>query len=380
MKKRKGLRRWLIICGVFMILVVTFAWQLFAPDGCVVFAGCGAGNQYCASNCCLGSTVIDVVSGCDMRSWGCAADWNRQSVGCNGGCEAFYDQGACQASYVRQEIWQWVSCWIEEECEWVWQWEYVCEWEQVCYDKLVCYGNYYCWYERVCESIQVCHQERVRVKECTPGHWSTCYVLWGYQDVLTGCQRVGNSARTNCCGSGPPPTATRAATTTPRPNNPTAIPPTATSIAATPVWTVTQTPTRTPTASATPVPGTPTGTPTQTPDPLMVDLQADYSALLYMAPALELPNQVLRGSVTGGIPPYQVIIRIEKPNGMSETYDLGDSNPFILNANRASETYFGVDVEGQWTAWAETVDSIGWTTQSVPVTWYVSWYPVHGLP
>jgi len=112
----------------------------------------------------------------------------------------------------------------------------------------------------------------------------------------------------------------------------------------------------------------------------MVDLQADYSALLYMAPALELPNQVLRGSVTGGIPPYQVIIRIEKPNGMSETYDLGDSNPFILNANRASETYFGVDVEGQWTAWAETVDSIGWTTQSVPVTWYVSWYPVHGLP
>lgn len=377
MKKHKPSRYWLILGGVLVIFAVTFVWQ-FISSGCIVFAGCGAGSQYCASNCCLGSTVIDVVSGCDMRSWGCAAIWDRQSVGCNGGCEAFYDQGACQASYVRQEIWQWVSCWIEEECSWVWQWEYVCEWEQVCYDQLVCYGNYYCWYERVCESVQVCHQERVRVRECTPGHWSTCYVLWGHQDVLTGCQRVGNSARTNCCGSGPPPTPTRAPVNrTPGPN-PTNIAATPTPVTATqtPIWT----PTHIPTASATPVPGTPTGTPTQTPEPLMVDLQADYIALLYMAPALEQPTQILRGSVSGGTPPYQVYIRIEKPDGTSTTYDLGDNNPFILNANRANAEYFGVDVDGQWTAWANTVDSTGWTAQSVPVTWYVSWYPVHGLP
>jgi len=112
----------------------------------------------------------------------------------------------------------------------------------------------------------------------------------------------------------------------------------------------------------------------------MVDLQADYGALLYMAPALEQPTQILRGSVTGGTPPYSVYIRVEKPDGTSTTYDLEDNNPFILNANRASAEYFGVDTEGQWSAWAETVDSLGWTAQSVAVTWYVSWYPVHGLP
>jgi hypothetical protein len=383
MNKRTGLRAGLILCSVGFILSATFFWQIFSQDGCSVFAGCGSGSQYCASNCCLGSTVIDVVSGCDMRTWGCAAQWDRQNVGCNGGCEAFYDQGDCQGSYQRQEIWQWVDCWIDEECEWVWEWEYVCEWEEVCRDKLVCWRDI-CWWETECDRERVCQAERVRVEECTPGHWSTCYVLWGYQDVLTGCQRVGNSARTNCCGSGPPPTPTRAATNTPRPNNPTSVPPTVTPIAATrtptPIWTATRTPTRTPTASPTPIPGTPTSTPTQTPEPLMVDLQADYSALLYMAPALNQPTQVLRGSITGGTPPYAIYIRVEKPSGTSIIYDLADSNPFILNANRASEEYFGVDAEGQWTAWAETVDSSGWTAQSVLVTWYVSWYPVHGLP
>jgi len=113
---------------------------------------------------------------------------------------------------------------------------------------------------------------------------------------------------------------------------------------------------------------------------MLVDLQADYSALLYMAPELDQPTQVLRGSVSGGTPPYAVFIHIETPIGTTVPYDLENSNPFVLNANRADEEYFGVDAEGQWTAWAETVDSNGWTAQSLPVTWYVSWYPVHSLP
>ena len=383
MKPKRTRKIWLILLGVLIILAATFGWQfLFSNDGCSVFAGCDSGSQFCASSCCLGSTVIDVVSGCEVRSWGCALQWDRQDVGCNGGCEAFYDQGDCKGTTVRQEIWQWVSCWIDGECRWVWEWEQVCEWESLCQNVRVCNDDY-CWVERVCESNQVCQDERVRVRECTEDHWSTCYVLWGYMDVLVSCQQVGKSARTNCCGSGPPPTQI-SATNTPQSNQPTEVAATATSNpilhTPTPIWTATLTPTRTPTATATPIPVTPTGTPTQTPEPLLVDLKADYSALLYMAPALDQPTQVLRGSVSGGTPPYIIYIRVEKPTGVSATYDLKNNNPFVLKANRADEEYFGVDAEGQWTAWAETVDSLGWTAQSVPVTWYVSWYPVHGLP
>ena len=112
----------------------------------------------------------------------------------------------------------------------------------------------------------------------------------------------------------------------------------------------------------------------------MVNLQADYSALLYMAPELGQPTQILRGSVSGGTPPYVVNVRVQKPSGTVVNYVLGDTNTFILNANNTGDPYFGVDEEGEWTAWAESVDSNGWSAVSVSITWVVSWYPVHEEP
>jgi hypothetical protein len=91
----------------------------------------------------------------------------------------------------------------------------------------------------------------------------------------------------------------------------------------------------------------------------MVNLQADYSALLYMAPELGQSTQILRGAVAGGTPPYTVIVRARKPSGTVVNYILGDASTFILNANNTSDPYFGVDEEGEWTAWAKSVDSNG---------------------
>jgi hypothetical protein len=57
-----------------------------------------------------------------------------------------------------------------------------------------------------------------------------------------------------------------------------------------------------------------------TPEPLMVALQADYSALLFMAPELGQPTQILRGSVSGGTPPYAVSMRGQSPSSRWQTY------------------------------------------------------------
>jgi hypothetical protein len=62
------------------------------------------------------------------------------------------------------------------------------------------------------------------------------------------------------------------------------------------------------------------------------------------------------------------------------TYVLGNASNFVVNANNTGDPYFGVDEEGEWMAWAESVDSLGWNAVSVPVTWEVSWYPVHEEP
>ena len=149
----------------------------------------------------------------------------------------------------------------------------------------------------------------------------------------------------------------------------------------TPTPTTTATPTRTPTPTNTP---TSTPTPTNTPDPLMADIQADYAALLYMAPELGQPTQILRGLVLGGVPPYSVDVYVAKPSGMTTRYILGNVGVnvgvFVLNETNTGDAYFGVDEEGEWTAWVSAVDSQGWTVTSLPVTWYVSWYPVHGSP
>ena len=202
----------------------------------------------------------------------------------------------------------------------------------------------------------ICSDTGTRFEYECPVNGTACKFIYDrgictFQNTGT-CHRETHNAQISCCSSAPEPTKTKK----PDPTNP---PP--------------------PTATWTPVP-TSTATPTPTPEPLMVDLQADYSALLFMAPELGQPTQILRGSVSGGTPPYAVSVRVQKPSGTTVTYVLGNASTFVVNANNTGDPYFGVDEEGEWTAWAESVDSLGWNAVSVPVTWDVSWYPVHEEP
>ncbi|MBU0510185.1 MAG: hypothetical protein KJ638_00590 [Chloroflexi bacterium] len=182
-------------------------------------------------------------------------------------------------------------------------------------------------------------------------------------------------------------TPTSSATRTPVPNTATNTPTpidTATRTptpSRTPTRTPTQTPSRTPTKTPTQTPSrTPTRTPTRTPLPLLVDLQQDYSALLFLAPELGQPTQVLRGTVTGGVPPYSVDVRVRRPSNTTTSYVLSTNDTFVITAANTGDSYFGVDEIGTWSAQAIAIDSTGQSAISISVTWEVSWYPVHGRP
>ena len=114
---------------------------------------------------------------------------------------------------------------------------------------------------------------------------------------------------------------------------------------------------------------------------MLVDLQQDYSALLFLAPHLGQPTQVLRGLVSGGgTPPYSVDVRVRRPSNTITSYVLSTNDTFILTAANTGDAYFGVDEIGTWAAQAIAIDSTGQSAISVMVTWEVSWYPVHGRP
>lgn len=174
----------------------------------------------------------------------------------------------------------------------------------------------------------------------------------------------------------PTPTFTTTPTPSPTPRGGTAIP----TIGPRPtlVWTPrpwqTATPTLTPTPTRTP---TPTATATPTAQPLSAGLTADYGGLVYYGPLLGMPTQRLRGTVTGGTPPYTAQVTVTSPDGTVTTYTLP---PSLVLDDTLGGTYFGVDAIGTWSAVMTVQDAAGRTANSPAATWLVSWYPVHEQP
>ncbi len=351
-------RKWILIAlGIFLITSGLMLW-MDARDGCSVLAGCVSGSNFCASGCCLGTTVVDQVSGCSERSWGCAENWTRSNFSCGYGCDGSYSQGSCTENWGTVVVYKWVDCEVCEERTY-WEWERVCSWETECHWERYCFFGNYCEWYRVCESTKVCTWERNQVTE-TVCWIEQCYRYWGTQRVLAGCSQGSDSATTNCCGSGAPPP-------TPRPTDrPTDIP------------------TAEPTAQPTTIPPTSTPLPTATPTvliPIRVSLNARYSALLLYAPDVGEPTQILTGDVSGGNGgPYSLTLSVRNPLGETEEFDFSVGSNFTFDAGEAGDSYFGTDEQGTWTAWLEASDGSGGNATSPSVTWDVSWYPVHGVP
>ncbi len=77
-------------------LAVVIALVISPARECASADGCGSGSQYCASGCCLGTTVVQSVVGCSPASWGCDWLWGAiYPVSCDGNCVKYYDQGKC---------------------------------------------------------------------------------------------------------------------------------------------------------------------------------------------------------------------------------------------------------------------------------------------
>jgi len=343
-------KRLVIFAGIFIAaFLVVVGFVLFWPSqqGCVG-AGCGAGSQYCASGCCLGTTVVDKVVGCSVRSWGCAASWNQSTFSCGSGCDGTYDQGACNANWAQRAVYKLVTC-SRQDCSTVCEWEDYesCQWVRHC-------NSYYCWWEYKCSTSRrrVCHQE------CHTVYYE-CWRFWGYESYVDSCSLVSNPAWTNCCGSGPPPT------NTPQP------PPPPTNTPVPPPPTITPVP-----PTATPIP--PTATPTVA--PLVVSLTPQYGSLVLYGPKLGLPAQTLNGTISGGTQPYAVTLYVQAPDSTMASYNLSPSGNFSFGPAQAGDIYFGTTQEGTWRAWFTVTDSGGRSATSNTGSWVVVFYPVHGEP
>lgn len=183
----------------------------------------------------------------------------------------------------------------------------------------------------------------------------------------------------------PSATATRTSTATPTrtPTNTPTKTPTATNTptrtpTATATWTAT--PTRTPTATATPTrtpTRTPTATSTATPTPTSVSaavqLSADYPFLVQFAPAVGLPAQTLRVTVSGVLTPYLTVLSVAQPDGAVLTWPLTSlSSPIVFGPGESGDPYFGVTQIGWWQAQA-MVNGIA----SNSVQWETRWFPIH---
>ncbi len=134
----------------------------------------------------------------------------------------------------------------------------------------------------------------------------------------------------------------------------------------------TSTPTPTPTRTPTSTP-TPTRTPTSTPTIADVVLSARYPRLVWHAPRLGQPAQVLDVVVEGGAMPYQATFYISPPEqGLQSWTYLAQSSRFSYGPLESGDAEFGVGLKGLWRA-RVAVNGV-WSNE---VSWEVSWFPVH---
>jgi hypothetical protein len=113
--------------------------------------------------------------------------------------------------------------------------------------------------------------------------------------------------------------------------------------------------------------------------PLSGTISPLYARLLLFAPNLGQPAQTLTGTVSGGEPPYSLIVHVRAPSGQETTFTRSGS-AWSLTPLSAGNPNFGTTEEGTWTAWSDITDVAGRTYRTVSATWEVSWYPVHGRP
>ncbi len=113
--------------------------------------------------------------------------------------------------------------------------------------------------------------------------------------------------------------------------------------------------------------------------PLSGSISAHFSRLLLYGPRLGQPAQTLTGSVSGGLPPYAVQVKLRSPSGLISAYPRSEPTWSVSPAN-SGDVYLGTTEEGAWTAWAEIEDSAGQFFRTSNITWEVAWFPVHGRP
>ena len=113
--------------------------------------------------------------------------------------------------------------------------------------------------------------------------------------------------------------------------------------------------------------------------PLSGTISPLYSRLLLFGPNLGQPAQTLLGTVTGGEPPYAIIVSIRSPFGNIQTYTLNGAS-WTLSPEADGDPNLGVSERGTWTAWADIRDAAGSTYRTTSVPWEVAWLLVHGRP
>ena len=113
--------------------------------------------------------------------------------------------------------------------------------------------------------------------------------------------------------------------------------------------------------------------------PLRGTIAVTYARLLLFAPSLDQPAQTLTGEVTGGVPPYSILVRVRAPSGAQFSLNRNGSTWSVTPEN-SGDLNFGTTEEGIWTAWADLTDDFGQTYRTPSVVWEVVWHPVHGRP
>ncbi|MGB8212000.1 MAG: hypothetical protein WCE68_00445 [Anaerolineales bacterium] len=80
---------------VLIVLLIGGAAPVLQQTRCK--AGCGPNDSYCASQCCYGTTVVDVVTSCTTYAGGyCGTNYTQNSYSCpSPGCKLQLDAGAC---------------------------------------------------------------------------------------------------------------------------------------------------------------------------------------------------------------------------------------------------------------------------------------------
>ncbi len=106
----------LLVLAFGLALAVGFA--LFGPEQqeCVSASSCGTGSSYCASGCCLGSTVQDRVKSCVRHSQGWC-DWVWEYINpvyCNAQCANYFNARKCS----KPEGAAW-PCSIQDNYRWI---------------------------------------------------------------------------------------------------------------------------------------------------------------------------------------------------------------------------------------------------------------------